>query len=231
MIEIKHRDTGEVLHRVDADTLEDADLAGADLSGAQLFETNFTDCSDLHESVSLAQVVPNGPSTLDARTLRACIHDLPDVFLQGVGYTNKEIEHLRALYADKAPQYFSCFISYARVNADFAEGLHTDLQGKNVPCWKDDHDIRSGDFWWAQIGEAIKKHDKLIVVCSEQSLSHTEVVEEIVAAIEQERKAGIQKLFPITLDRFIYSSDIEEATLKRGSRVSTCRRVTAAKTG
>jgi uncharacterized protein YjbI with pentapeptide repeats len=36
MIEIKHKITGEVLHRVDADSLQGADLGNADLRGADL---------------------------------------------------------------------------------------------------------------------------------------------------------------------------------------------------
>jgi len=40
MIEIKHKTTGEVLHRVDADSLQSADLRYADLRGADLRYAN-----------------------------------------------------------------------------------------------------------------------------------------------------------------------------------------------
>src|SRR5947209_1008309 len=40
MIEIRHRDTGEVLRSVDSSTLEGADLAYAHLEGADLAEAN-----------------------------------------------------------------------------------------------------------------------------------------------------------------------------------------------
>ena len=40
MIEIKHKTTGEVLHRVDADSLQSADLRYADLRGADLYGAN-----------------------------------------------------------------------------------------------------------------------------------------------------------------------------------------------
>jgi hypothetical protein len=36
MIEIRHKDTGHVLLQVDAHDLEDADLSGANLGGAEL---------------------------------------------------------------------------------------------------------------------------------------------------------------------------------------------------
>ena len=45
MIEIKHKKTGKVLFNVHADTLKGADLAGANLSGADLMWANLTDAN------------------------------------------------------------------------------------------------------------------------------------------------------------------------------------------
>ena len=42
MIEIRHKESGEILHRVDADTLEDAVLSGLRLAGADLSGLNLT---------------------------------------------------------------------------------------------------------------------------------------------------------------------------------------------
>jgi hypothetical protein len=42
MIEIKHKDTGAVLHTVEADTLSGADLSGADLRWADLIGANLS---------------------------------------------------------------------------------------------------------------------------------------------------------------------------------------------
>jgi hypothetical protein len=53
--------------------------------------------------------------------------------------------------------------------------------------------------------------DKLLVVCSRQSLRRAEVVEEIIEAIEQERKHGARKLFPLRLDDSIISDEAEAA--------------------
>ena len=82
--------TGTVLIR--------ADLRGVDLTGAHLRETAFIDCRHLHEAVGLVQVDHAGPSTLDARTLRASAARLPESFLRGAGYTAEEIRQLPALY-------------------------------------------------------------------------------------------------------------------------------------
>jgi len=73
-------------------------LAGADFTGAHLRDTAFLDCPDLDRAVGLDQVEHDGPSCLDRRTLSACVASLPDVFLAGVGYLPDEAKGLRALY-------------------------------------------------------------------------------------------------------------------------------------
>jgi len=267
MIEIKHKATGEVLHRVDADklagglfvnvSLSGADLAGADLTGAEFREATlcdadlrnanltdsswlgclllranlegamlvrtrfdlslfnqanlggsgmalatFSDCRGLDCAQGLDQIRYGPGTALDVSTLRECSRTIPGVFLRGIGYTNDEIEILRAMYA--TPIYFSCFISYARSDHDFAQRLHNDLEGANVPCWLDVEDLRGGDFWRGQINEAIRLRDKTVLVCSEASLQRVNVVEEILATIADERRSGKQKLFPITIDHAVY---------------------------
>jgi len=106
-------------------------------------------------------------------------------------------------------QFYSCFLSYARLNSTFAERLRADLIANNVTCWQDVHDLKGGDFWRKQINAAIKLHDKLIVVCSKESLARPEVVEEIIETIEYERKEGIQRLFPVRLDDFLFTEEAD----------------------
>lgn len=79
--------------------LNGTDLNGTDLSYAKLTDTIFINCPTLQQAKGLEMVVHRGASTLDARTLRACVNHLPAVFLRGIGYTNEEIENLRAMYA------------------------------------------------------------------------------------------------------------------------------------
>ena len=81
---------GAVLSRVD--------LAGADLTGAHLRDTVFLGCTNLDRAVGLDRVEHDGPSCLDARTLRACASSLPDAFLLGAGYFAEEVRAWRGLY-------------------------------------------------------------------------------------------------------------------------------------
>jgi hypothetical protein len=195
--------------------LYDANLRRANLNGAKfaavlLASTSFLNCRTLHEAKGLDFIIHTGPSYLDAITLRSCVRFLPDVFLLGVGYTNEEIETLRAMYSDGGIQYYSCFLSYAHLNSDFADRLRTDLIANGVSCWQDTQDLRSGQKWEGQINTAIKAHDKLVLFCSRQSVYRPQVVREILQAIWTERETGEQKLFPIRLDDQILSAEMLE---------------------
>jgi len=76
------------------------DFTDAEFSGAILDRTRFAFCDNLHKAEGLSYTKHNGPSALDKHTLRASIHHLPDVFLNGVGYSDHEIRVLRDLYTD-----------------------------------------------------------------------------------------------------------------------------------
>jgi uncharacterized protein YjbI with pentapeptide repeats len=179
-------------------------LVGTDLSNVTMGQTYLTHSVTLHQALGLDTIQHRGPSYLDNLTLRACVAHLPDVFLKGVGYTNYEIETLRALYTD-AIQYYSCFLSHAAEDGEFANRLRRDLIDNDVSCWHYRYDMRGGDLWRDQINKAIKIHDKLVLICSAQSLPNINVVEEVIAAIETEKRTGSKKLFPISLDDFIFS--------------------------
>lgn len=195
-----------------------ANFRGANLSNARLMNTCFSNCTNLHMAKNLDKIEHAGPSAIDGRTLRSCITRLPTTFLRGIGYSDKEVATLRSLYRDEKV-FFSCFISYARSDREFADYVRGRLQKSNISCWQDIHDMRGGSHWRGQIYEAIEKHDKLVLICSEASLTRPAVVEEIFEAIERERGMGVQKLFPIRLDDYILSGDLEKvarAKLKNG---------------
>jgi hypothetical protein len=185
-------------------------LRGADFTGATAGSTSFLECDDLHLAKGLESITHGFPTFLDRETLQNSVHGLPDVFLEGCGYTRLEIETLRALYTNSPIRYFSCFISHAEGDLPFADRLLADLRQNNVTCWQYKGELRGGRHWEDQINAAIKKHDKLIVVCSRQAVYRPNVIKEILAAMDQERATGEQKLFPVMLDRHILSSEMME---------------------
>ena len=99
-------------------------------------------------------------------------------------------------------QYYSCFISYSTHDQEFAERLHADLQAKGVRCWFAPHDIKGGRKIHEQIDEAIRLHDRLLLILSEHSMSSEWVKTELAKARKRETKEGKRVLFPVRLVGF-----------------------------
>ena len=109
-------------------------------------------------------------------------------------------------------QFYSCFISYSSKNRDFAERLHADLQAKGVRCWLDHEDLKIGDKFRHQIDQAIRVHDKLMLVLSEHSIASNWVETEVETALEREHRENRTILFPIRLDDAILETPVAWAT-------------------
>jgi uncharacterized protein YjbI with pentapeptide repeats len=191
--------------------LSGADLSGADLSGADLTESVFleTICSNVNlGSVhGLETVRHEGPSIIDFRTL-AKSGPLPLVFLRGCGLPDQLIDYLPSLL-NQAIQFYSCFISYSTKDQEFANRLYADLQNKGVRCWFAPHDIQSGKKIHEQIDEAIKIHEKLLLILSPASMESEWVKTEISKARKREVREKRRVLFPIRLVSFEILRDWE----------------------
>jgi uncharacterized protein YjbI with pentapeptide repeats len=187
--------------------LTGADLRGANLDGADLRGTDFTESimggtylSDLHLDAAwgLETVRHNGPSSLGVDTIYASKGDIPVQFLRGVGVGDDLISSIKALSG--TIQFYSCFISYSSRDHQFAERLYADLQSKGVRCWFAPEDLKIGDKLRPSFDEAIRLHDKLMVIISGNSANSSWVEKEVETAFEMERQQKRTVLFPIRLD-------------------------------
>jgi TIR domain len=85
-------------------------------------------------------------------------------------------------------EFYSCFISYSTKDQDFADHLYADLQAAGARCWFAPHDIQGGRKIHEQIDEAIRLHDKLLLILSNASMSSNWVKTEIANARDREEK-------------------------------------------
>ena len=85
---------------------------------------------------------------------------------------------------------------------EFAERIHADLQAKGVRCWFAPHDIQGGRKIHEQIDEAIRLHDRVLLILSEHSMNSEWVKTEIAKASKRELKEGKRVLFPVRLVEF-----------------------------
>ena len=182
-----------------------ASFKEANLEGAEIAESSFLECDGLSSAQGLESVKRLASCGFDRSTLENSITGLPESFLLRAGYVSAEIQAMRKLYSTKAG-FLSCFVSHAEADLDFAEKLIADLRRHNVRCWHYKSNMQGGEKWRSQIGNAVREHDKLLLICSRRSVYRENVVDEILDAIEQERATGVQKLYPIKLDDHVLSS-------------------------
>jgi uncharacterized protein YjbI with pentapeptide repeats len=192
-----------------------ADLSGADLNGALLGGTIFANI-DLSPCKNLDTIRYIGPSSIDVRTLQ-CSGPLPLAFLRGVGLPDNLIEYLPSLLG-QAIQHYSCFISYASKDDEFAHRLHADLQDKGVRCWFAPEDMKIGAKIRDTLDEAIRLRDKVLLVLSEASITSEWVEDEVDTALEEERQRGSVVLFPVRLDDAVMETTEAWAAKLRRSR-------------
>ncbi len=93
-------------------------------------------------------------------------------------------------------QFYSCFISYSTQDQPFADRLYADLQNKGVRCWFAPHDMAPGQKIHEQIDEAIRLHDKLLLILSPHSMNSEWVKTEIRKARKREVTDNRRMLFP-----------------------------------
>ncbi|MBZ5531080.1 MAG: toll/interleukin-1 receptor domain-containing protein [Acidobacteriia bacterium] len=220
--------------------LNKADLRAANLTGAELGEADFSNCRmettqlgnvDLSRCKGLETVAHLGPSTIGIDTIYRSGGNIPEVFLRGAGVPEPFIAQIKSLVAAMSPiEFYSCFISYSHADKAFARQLHDTLQGQGVRCWLDEHQLLPGDDIYHEVDRGIRLWDKMLLCCSEHSLTSWWVDNEIGTAFEKEqqlmkeRGAKVQVLVPLNLDGYLFS---DKCNSKPGYQAQIRRRLAA----
>ena len=195
-------------------TLVRADLTGANLMGTNLLWAVLTDASlrsavightvladiDLSHAKDLEMVNHTAPSSIGTDTLLRSKGTIPEVFLRGAGLPDDLIQYFRS---QTSPiEFNSCFISYSTKDQEFAQRLYNDLQANSVRCWFAPHDIQGGKKIHEQIDDAIRIHERVLLILSPESINSAWVKTEIAKTRKREIAEKRQMLFPIRLVEF-----------------------------
>jgi hypothetical protein len=186
--------------RLTGANLASADLNGTDFSEAHVGGTVFAN-TDLSVARGLETVHHGGPSTIGIEVIYRSQGKIPEAFLRGAGVPDNFLTYMRSLAANPI-EFYSCFISYSTKDQDFAGRLHADLQSKGVRCWFAPEDIQGGKKTHEQIDQAIRIHERLLLILSVHSMGSEWVKTEIAKARRREVQEGKQVLFPVSLVPF-----------------------------
>lgn len=201
------------------------DLSGANLSGANLMRANVWGANlsgadlrnaffgftvfgrtDLSTCQGLAESVHGAPSTLGLDALYESKWNIPEAFLRGCGVPDSFLQYAASL-AGTAIGFYSAFISYSSKDEELAQRLHADLQAKGVRCWFAPEDLKIGDRVRTEIDRAIRLHDKLLLLLSENSMASDWVEQEVESAFDRERRDKGTVLFPVRLDDTVFDAE------------------------
>jgi len=193
-----------------AANLAEACLERALLKETWVFEADFTNCVvggcdflgiDLTTIKGLDTIKHKYRSTIDIDTIYKSGGEIPHIFLRGCGISESFIINMKSILAAMSPiGFYSCFISYSSRDQGFATRLYADLQAQGVRCWFAPEDLKIGEKLRSAFNEAIRTHDKLLLVLSARSVSSPWVEKEVETAFEKEQKQNRLILFPIRVD-------------------------------
>lgn len=190
-------------------TFEDATLTGSKFDDAILGSTSLFEL-DVSAICDASFVFHEGPSWIDTRTvmksyrhprLKALMVEsgVPDLFAEYM------IECARALGDDVLQGLMqSTFISYGAPDEAFARRLYDALRANGVVTFFFPETARVGERIGDEVFNALQRHDRMVLLCSQGSLDRPGVLNEIQETLDREaRDGGATYLIPVMLDDYL----------------------------
>jgi hypothetical protein len=138
------------------------------------------------------------------------------------GYTRKILETKPPKAPILGTFMQSTFISYGGPDEDFARRIYDSLKKMGVVVFFFPETAQLGERIDAEVFKRINDHDRVLLICSKDSLKRPGVTHEIRETLDREaRDGGATYLLPITLDNYVFEefkerhSDLAERLSRR----------------
>jgi hypothetical protein len=185
-------------------------LVGARFHRASLSSTNLADV-DVGPLCNATRIRHDGPSSIDSRTvIRSYQHPRLKKFMLSCGvppvFVEYMIECARAIDESTLRSLMqSTFISYGGPDEQFARKLYEALKAHGVITFFFPESATFGERIDNEVFRRLQEHDRVILICSHDSLDRPGVLNEVQETFDREaRDGGATYLLPVTLDDYVF---------------------------
>jgi hypothetical protein len=190
----------------------DVNFGNSNFTGATLFGTGLITCDIRALCRANTTLVHNGPSYVDYKTvIRSLLAPNLKDFLLRTGmppiFVEYAIECAQAIDNPVLSRMMqSTFISYGGPDAAFARKLYEALHENGVTAFFFPEHATPGKRLHRVMREGVNQHDRVVLICSEASLSRPGVLNEIEETLAREaREGGESYLIPVRLDDYVFT--------------------------
>ena len=128
------------------------------------------------------------------------VHGEHDQVLQAFASANLLVDII-----SEGGMYKTLFISYGGPDEPAATEINNYLKSKGIKTWFFPDDALPGDKLHRVMHDGVNTHDRVLLLCSKESLSRPGVLNEIERVLEREAKeGGTDILIPVALDDYVY---------------------------
>ena len=199
--------------------LRGANLQGADFRLADVANAVINEATMIGQTLLLninlsaflrGRPTHTGPSTVDYASI---IHSIsgPNLkeFLRRAGMPDVFIEYMISCARSLNPEEMfslmqSTFISYGTPDEPFARRLNDALEERGVTTFFFKDDAPPGEMLHRVMRKGVNEHDRVILICSRESLDRPGVLNELEETLARESRDGGQTyLLPVRVDDYV----------------------------